>query len=475
MLSLNRNTFNNLYQDVEQRFTEDYQSVYNQKPNATQIHGLRGFKEKKLTLLRALQNNPDVKRYLDKINQGKQDHQKIRLSHRYLYNKKKNDYDKKNKEVTLQSPYDSVFFLYLGFKNKEAYLTSQTNNIIEYTGYYYSYKAHEVHKFKLKIDYDRKPNFNNVEKQEYSAEESGFHDNDRDPIYSGYAYRLDGKLHIILWNEKQSDKMKMILDSGDNPSSNKAMRGAILAISSLQGHSPMNLETLLVRNDYRLSKGDRLRIRRYLFLHRYNFRIKAEILNLKAMKAKGTDVHLIENFVGCWRTIRFDDNYENLVVSILHVRADYRITCYTNQFKHENYNTQVCIPDITIINYFESRTLCLASYPNEGAKIISNMMLKIPAGEKKQVGGAILFVAKSGEYPINRSIVLTRDKRVEEFFDKNGTPNHEQLVNELKILSVPEVKEALLNNPVFEASYNFLVDLETENALPKTLKQIVNS
>lgn len=470
MSRLQRNVFQTLYQDVEEKFINFYTHKFDQKPKVTQIHGLQGYDRSKPTLAQELHKHEAVKKYLAEIDKGKEEHQKTALSPRYLYNKRKNDYEKGKNEIVLQSPYDKIFFLYLGFESAQAYSKSQIGNVVDYSGYYYSYKHHEIHKFTLQIDYDRKPNFEKVEIQEYTVEERGFHDNDRDPIYRGYAYRLDGKMHIVLWNEGKSDKMKMILDSGDNPSGNPAMRGAILAISSLQGHSPMNLETLIVKKEYNLTEADELGIRRYMFLHRYNFRIKAEILNLKAMKAKGADVHLIDNFVGCWQTIRFDENYQNLVVSILHVRDDYRIFCYTNQYQLENYNRQVCIPDIAIIDYFASRTLCLASYPNQGARIISNIMLKIPVGEKKLVGGGMLFVGKDGMYPINRSIALLKDDRLRTIFEEKPQINEEKLAQELKVIPIDKIKTEIKGNTAFEQLYNLLIKLEKENGLPKRLK-----
>lgn len=467
MLRLNKTTFLNLYKDVEKKFIESFLLEHKLKPKATQIHGLQGYDRTKPTLVEELLKNRAIKKYLEELDEGKEEHLKTTLSARYLYNKRKNKNDKNKKEIVLQKPYNKIFFLYLGFEDEKDYIRNQASNLVSYTGYYYSYKQHEIQSYFLKIDYDRKPSFEKVEKQEYTVEERGFHDNDRDPIYSGYAYRLDGKLHIVLWNEEKNDKMKVILDSGDNPSGNHAMRGAILAISSLQGHSPMNLETLIVKDTHPLTAGDKLGIKRYLFLHRYNFRIKAEVLNLKAMKAKGADVHLIENFVGCWRTIRFDEDYQNLVVSILHVRADYRIICHTNQYKRENFNRQVCIPDITIINYFGSRTLCLTSYPNQGAKIISHMMLKIPARSRILVGGAILLVGKDGTYPTNRSIAMLRAPQLEALFDQNGKPIVEGLGQEVEIIPIQNIGNKIENDASFKKLYDLLIELEKESALPE--------
>jgi len=345
-----------------------------------------------------------------------------------LYNKYKTIYEDGRDSCAIEEPYASAYLLYAGYKNFEAFLKEfeldsmkknapKKSTKIAYKGFVYSYRFHKIHEYALEIEYAEDGGIIGVSEQ-------GFHDNLSQPLYKGHAYMLNSKMHLILDKkegdqEELKDRMKIILDSGEKPTVNPVMRGLILAISSYQGEYPLSTETVVVSKDYDLSPERELKIRRYLFLHRYNIRIKTKAMNLDALEAKKVNVDILSHMVGHFRTWRFDENFD-IVQSMLHIREDYETYCYSNQYSDKNYNEQVCLININKDDVpFPNKTICISTHPNIGVGVIAYAMIKpLPVVVRKEkliadriTGGVISFVGREENgFPFSSSIVLLKEE-----------------------------------------------------------------
>jgi hypothetical protein len=403
--------FYELYDGVLDKFKSEYRSIHRTDPQPIQIFGLPGYDKKKSTLAESLTNDKTIiEFYFDKLSS---------VNSRYLYDKRLS-LDKKKKEgsldeyVVINAPYDKLFFLYLGYGGIEEYKEAKTRQFIDYTGYYYSYRKHQICTYSLKVNFSRKPAFQHVPQQEFIVEEQGFHDHKHNPVYSGYGYILEGKLQLMMWVKEGSDRLRILLDSGDDPENQDAMRGIILSVSSYQGKPLTATETVVIRDDSSTENLDTLRIKRYLFLHRYNFRIDSRPLNLHQMLAMGYPADFLRNFVGAWRVLRFEKGKP--IFSILYVEEDYHITCYNTNYDLGNLNEQVCLPSISTEAQYQNRnTILLDCYPKEGAKKLSSLMLNIPNSNARVTGGVINVVGGNNLYPFTSAIAMGRD---ESLFEK---------------------------------------------------------
>lgn len=424
-----------LYEQVIQKFTEYYKSIYSDIPNISQVFSLKGHHEGYETLHSHMQSIPEVREFIS--------NKKVKINPRYLYDKK-NQIDKQHKngqekeEVKMVEPYGRLFFLYLGYENLEDYLENHGQQQVKYTGYFYSYRKHEIQTFELKVNYQRKPVYPNVPHQEFTVSEIGFHDHKHNPIYSGYGYILEGKLQLMMWAKEGGDRLRILLDSGDDPESQDSMRGIILAVSSFQGKPLTALETVVVKHGV-LQEKDIRRIKRFLYLHRYNFRIDSRPLNLNQMLVCGYPSDFLRTFVGAWRVFRC--HKDRFVSSILLVEEDLNITCYSDYYDLDNLNEQVCLPSISREPQMQSRnTMLLDCFPKEGAKKISSLMLNIPDSESNITGGIISIVGGSNEYPSTAAIAMGRD---EELFEKLLSSNERRKVAQEELTKTKDLPSLL--------------------------------
>jgi len=424
-----------LYDQVIQKFKEYYRIKHDLDPTVSQIFGLKGYQKEQATLQSHMQSIPKVQEYISR--------QGVSINPRYLYDKK-NQIDKQNnngqgeKNVRMLEPYDRLYFLYLGYENLEDYLKNHGEQQISYIGYFYSYRKHEIQTFELKINYQRKPVYSNVPHQEFMVSEKGFHDHKHNPTYSGYGYILEGKLQLMMWAKEGGDRLRILLDSGDDPESQDSMRGIILAISSFQGKPLTALETVVVKKGV-LREKDILRVKRYLHLHRYNFRIDSRPLNLNQMLACGYPADFLRTFVGAWRVVRC--HKKKLVSSIMLVEEDLNITCYNDYYDLDNLNEQVCVPSISREPQMQSRnTMLLDCFPKEGAKKISSLMLNIPDPKSNITGGVISIVGGSNEYPSTAAIAMGRDEKL---FEKLLSSNERRKVAQEELLKTKNLLSLL--------------------------------
>lgn len=418
-----------LYDQVIDLFRKEYKKKENEIPNLSQIFRLQekedsssekydGPEEKGYSLREALLSKKTIAQRLSNLRTEPES-----IKARYLYDKFKRVEKKKGVPVTLRSPYDQILFLYLGFKNYEAFKESSIGDTILYTGYYYSYQKHRVEEYKVRINYNRKPNYPGIPHQEFSVEQEGFHDNFEQVTYEGYGYRQKGKLQLVLWRmrvETEEDRLRILVESGENPASNLAMRGSVLAISSYIGRPISSAETVLLREtDATITEADRVRVRRYLLLHRYNFRVNAKTLNLQTMKSRGIGVDILKNFVGIWKTHRLGEHRKNILNSFVIVSPEYLINCYNNSYEKPNMNEQVCLPNITTDDELNTRTISLDCFPKEGANRVSTIMLSIPNRQDKKLKGGMLLSGQDGNEPVARKIIFERvETEQEDFWDR---------------------------------------------------------
>lgn len=365
----------------------------------------------------------------------------------------------------------------------------ETKSRVTYFGYYYSYTKHDINTYKLKILYDKAPQDNSKERatdKEFTVIEHGFHDDlENPPLYIGYAYRLEAKLHLVLDKEGKEvdklkrDKLKITLDSGNNPIEHSAMRGSIMAISAVAGqHHIMNLESFLIKQSFLNNQSDEVKkeyllsIKRYLFLHHYNFRINPEKINIKALEVKDvlvdkfSDSEKFSNIIGFWRIWRFDEDY-NIITSILHIRDDYRTYYHTNHYKLPLYNKQVCVLEIAN----DGRTLCFTASPDQGSDIISYIMLKTPEYSQTITGGAMTFIGKTGGYPLKRAIVVVKENFWENLIDSNSSILKDENELRKKLIKFTNKNKNIFKKELSKTKYlnkllRLLLQLESKKDLP---------
>lgn len=452
-MEITKRNFLSLFERVIAQFQNRYETQFGEQPSLTQTFGLKGFDNTKWVLEHSIKLETKSGILLKILNKGKPEHKRFQFNSRYLYDKKMRvDRMSVSDEeyIKINSPYDQLLFLYLGFKKYQDFENSLSSNETEYVGYYYSYAHHEIKTFNLSIDFKREPNFEGVSHQEYFVKEQGFHDNPDNPIYEGYGYRLEGKLQLILWNKHDGDRLRIILESGDNAIDQTIMRGSVQAVSSGPGRPLSALEVVVTRKDTEMvSTKDEVRIKRYLMLHRYNFIIKTEAIGLKSMKARGTSVDIMRHFVGVWRAYRYDEKYSQITSALIWVNDDYRIACLNNYYEdQDNFNEQVCMPNVTIDDELNTRTIHLECYPKIGAKIISSMMLDLPSSsEKSIIEGVITLVGRNGKFPSSRGIILDRDELLEKkVFELNDYESQRLFLKkelDTKINIKPKIKSKL--------------------------------
>ena len=428
MATIKSNFFKLLYEDFMQKAMEDYTKKYGKAATIVQIFKLDGYDENKGdTVAEFMSSLSTIESYMKASYPN--DKWKQRISPKYMYNKKSNDFNKKKKDITFSKPYDKIIPLYLGYSTLAEYIKAKEseNNWEEYTGYYYSYKNHSIRNYSLRICRNIS---NDIEPYaEYKVKEEGFHDDDENPEYEGYAYRLHGsKLHIVLnkfglGNNDITDKLKLVFDSGANPLNPPVMRGSILAISAgTQGNPILSMETVIVKNKHTSTLPTKLRIERYLFLHRCNYWIRPEAIRLERLIVnRNVNVNQISHLVGTYRVWRFNDDYK-IVQSKLIIKENYEAICHTDFYEdHPRFNKQVCILRINNIDLLDgSKTVCIATHPIDGTGLISHIMLKYVGKQKwkkmhpKLLGGTLSFVGGMDTLPTLRSIVLQWEGITEE-------------------------------------------------------------
>lgn len=376
-----------------------------------------------------------------------------------LYNKYKEVYKERVKECTLQEPYASVYAMYAGYDNLAAFQKASSGTersatparMTNYRAFFYSYMKHDIREFRLQIDWSKEP---------FELRQKGFHDFNQEPEYVGHATLLQDKMHALLKDEVSGDQMKLVISSGFEPEQREAMLCAVQAVSSYKDRNPMCCEAMLIREDHPLTAAEELRIKRFLFLHRYNFKIKGNEITLDLLEAKRRDVDMIDYLSGhYYRTWRFDENY-NIVQAVMHVNDYYRATCYTTQFHRDILNEQVCLIEVNVSDALRSQTLCISTHPKKGAMVISYMMINLPESGNSDVMSGIICLTGQG-HPAMRSVAMMKDERIGANFDRDILKNFPFEQAEQEVNKDPRLR------PLFEK----LLEEEQRNTKPEHIRQ----
>lgn len=379
-----------------------------------------------------------------------------------LYNKYKEIYKEHSEECTLQDPYASVYAMYAGYDNLTSFQNSISNiaktssppRTTEYRAFFYSYIKHDIREFRLQIDWSKQP---------FEIRQRGFHDFNLEPEYVGFGILVQDKIHAMVKDEVSGDRMNLIISSGFEPEEQQAMLCTVQAVSSHKGRSPMCCEAMLVLDNLPLSVTEETRIKRFLFLHRYNFKVKGEELALDFLEAKRRDVDMIDYLSGFhYRVWHFDEDY-NIVQSVMTINAYYKATFYTALYHRDILNEQVCLIEINVSDALRSQTLCISTHPKKGAMIVSYMMLNLPSHEKSNVLGGIICLTGQG-YPAVRSIAMVKDSRIKNGFDKEL----------LRSFSFEQAEKEANNDPLLRPLFERLLEEEKRNTKPEQIRQYFN-
>lgn len=379
-----------------------------------------------------------------------------------LYNKYKEVYKERAKVCTLQDPYASVYVMYAGYDSLAAFQKASSgteralrpSRMTDYRAFFYSYMKHDIREFRLQIDWSKEP---------FGVRQKGFHDFNQEPEYVGSATLVQDKMHALVKDEASGDQMKLVISSGFEPETREAMLCTVQAVSSYKDRNPICCEAMLVREDYPLTQAEELRIKRFLFLHRYNFKIKGDEVSLDLLEAKRRDVDMIDYIAGhYYRTWRFDENY-NLVQAVMHINDYYRATCYTTHFHRDILNEQVCLIEVNVSDALRSQTLCISTHPKKGAMIISYMMLNLPERDHSDVLGGFICLTGQG-HPAVRSVAMMKDERLDADFDRSI----------LKSFPFEQAEQEVNRDTRLRPLFEKLLEEERRNTKPEHIRQFFN-
>jgi|GEM_PF-4501821 len=379
-----------------------------------------------------------------------------------LYNKYKEIYKEQSEECTLQDPYASVYAMYAGYDNLAVFQKSISSiarlsfppRISEYRAFFYSYIKNDIREFRLQIDWSKQP---------FEVRQKGFHDFNLEPEYTGTGFLIQDKIHATVKDESSGDRMNLIISSGFEPEEQQAMLCTVQAVSSHKGRSPICCEAMLVLDNKPLSHSEDLRLKRFLFLHRYNFKVKGEEIALDFLEAKRRDVDMIDYLSGYYyRVWHFDEEY-NIVQSVMNINNYYKATFYTALYHRDILNEQVCLIEINVSEALRSQTLCISTHPKKGAIIVSYMMLNLPSHEKSNVLGGIICLTGQG-YPAVRSIAMVKDETIESGFNKEL----------LKSFSFEQAEKEANNDPFLRLLFERLMEEEMRNTKPEQIRRYFN-
>lgn len=389
-------------------------------------------------------------------NRSSHPYTKYKFQGKRLYSLYKELFDKDESEGSASSAlYGKVFLKYAGFDSENdleralqeqiqrPYETAEINpdddDLVRYMGFYYSFRDHDISSFEVEIDYSSPPVFR--------VSQVGFHDGISQRPYEGEGeFDDNGKIIISLEQKTSGRKFEMIIDCGGNPLQEKAMLCSILTVSTYG--RVINVEGLIVQFDILQSKEALniiLNIKRYLFLHRYCFRLKEPPLNLNRLNARGVDVQVIKQMVGTFRVWRYDQKF-NIIQSRMEINEYYKTMCYTNQYGEEQrrYNTQYCVLSVT--NHLQgNRSLCITTHPEGSTEIISHIVLKVLNPTENITGGVLTLTNQIEGYASSRAIALLREEDAD---------------FELRTIEKEEVKKMAGENGKLAALYELLEEIQ---------------
>ena len=422
-------------------------------------------------------NHISIKKYAI-MNRGRNN---LFINPKYLYTYfgiflEQNGNPKNIENKSIQSPYHELFFAYAGIEDPTTFLienntkknneASDINGVLEqkkvqFDAYYYSYFSYTIKTFRLDIVLSDKV---------YTINLDSFHEDPRDNhTYSGRANIIGGKLQGTLekLDPSSKDTVYIIINSGLNPFESKEMLGSLMTVSAKSTKAIINLEFYLVDKTLENENSKELDfIKRYLIMHRYNFRIPVKSPKAQSLTARGTKVDYIDHLVDTFRVWRFDSKYKNIVQSVLYIGKDYKVSCLTTIYESKNFNNQICLLHK---NYYNNNILSMSSHPNDTTGVIGYMMINMTPSDKEGhvFSGTFVSISDSKYHaPINRSIVLRREPfdliRLEDSNELEFS-NAELMNDSLKPISISNLENL---EKEFLQMKNLLLDLEEKDKFP---------
>jgi len=349
--------------------------------------------------------------------------------------------------------YSEVFLTYAGYDSVEELkkqITPQAplspgerreKKSVRYQGFFYHFHKHEVQSFELSIDYASTPLL--------PVEQRKFHNGiDGAPLYGNGELNTDGKIYASLVQKNTQRRIELIIESGNHPQGEEAMLCSIQTISNY--NRVVVMEAVIVKTEV-IKENPSLvtEIKRYLFLHRYCFRLQEPPLNLKNLAARKVFVKAIDQMVGAFRVWSFDEEF-NIIQSRMVINEYYRALHFTRQYEGDqvHFNKQYCILKVT--NHLHGNSsLCITTHPDGSTEIIAQIVLKVldrKHKEKAKITGGVMSLTNHKEgFPAGRAIVLM----------KEADPNFE-----LKTIASGQVEDLINNNRDLVMLYSTLKDIQ---------------
>ncbi len=344
--------------------------------------------------------------------------------------------------------YNSVQEIEMDMVKKErsaAPTLPEAQTIVIYQGFYYHFPSHNVETFELEIDY--------FSGEEFVIKQRNFHRSIGEETYSGKGYlTIDGKIFASLKQPKTERRFEMVISSGRSPHSEEAMLSSITTITS--HNQIISVEALLIQEPLLIEDPSlEENIRRYLFLHRYGFRLKESRLNFKSLKANAIDVQTLYPMIGVFRVWRFDNEF-NIIQSKLVIDRHYKTMCYTDQYppNKNHYNTQFCILRVTTpLN--RAPRLFITTHPEGRTEIISQLVINVLKEDDKITGGVLLYFNPKEGMAYGRALAMLK----EEYTDDEI---------ELKTIPAEEIKATSQGNRDLVLLYEMLEDIQLKMTFP---------
>jgi len=310
---------------------------------------------------------------------------------------------------------------YFATKNSnENILPKKIANKHNYTAYYYSYRYHRIKDFSLTIEDNG---------TELTLTQQGFHDSKAYEKFTGKAEKGE-EIYAILADD-QKRQMFIAIHAANLLESGKPLLCNMTATSSALPYSIMSLEVILAKEE-QLSEKDKTQIRRYLYLHRYNFRTKPQSIKPKVLEVKGgQSVDMFENIlVGLFKVWRYSKKGD-ILQSFIYINQNYRGICYNKIYKNEEYDEQTCVIQPTKITdkIIDNRVIHITTHPKTKSGLLTSIFIQLPPGfnhEDDALKGVITTRSKGQNLPLQSpfmmkksNLIIGSDFKEEELSDKD--------------------------------------------------------
>ena len=210
----------------------------------------------------------------------------------------------------------------------------------------------------------------------------------------------------------------------------------------------MSFEAVIVqRKD--INERVKLDIKRYLFLHRYNFWLnpdKIDINDLGVKKRRRSVGDYKDIIVGIFRVWRYMPDGK-ILQSFICINEYYRAVCFNKFYNKEEYNKQVCIihPSAIKGRRYNNEIIHITAHPKKRSGFLSSIVLQVKSNLLKKeydiLAGKITVADRDSDLPF-QSIFIMQKTNYEPFLSSNGDLSNDtfnEIENEMGVFELKEL------------------------------------